>query len=748
MLASSKYTQSVMDHYSFLEALRRIDERKALRIRATSQPVADAVTIGAEAWDRKARQLLLSGRREEALSAWTQALSCKVDELALLETIGLGLRQIDHDPAALFERLARSGSDDDTSSSTGKSNDHWQAICLSALRQDWPAALPLLEAECEKNPYSNRCVRNFVLALKHLGQEGRAQCELAAADAITGNWRTAADAFLNAPLSTVASPAYLAVAIRTLRHSGDEARALELASGAAKQGRCNPAARYQWATALMDQHRAGEALDVLREGAKDDWLSRLQAGLILPGVPESQRAMDQADARVIQFIHQLDDLQLPTDGEALKELEAALEPNFYLAYRDEPDLATTREFGNFVSKVVTGRFPEFSQPLACTDVTRRRIRIGYVTRHAMYHTVTRHFAGWISHANHADFELHLFQISNIQDWMSGYLQAQVDVCHPSCTDTESLARQVRSTELDVLVHIAVGMDPLTFRLAALRLAKVQCVAWGHPVSTGLPAVDFFISANGFEPDSAQEHYSERLMTLPGLGASMAMMQLPGQPATRPRLGLPEQGTLFVSPQSPFKYLPRHDDIYARIAEKNDDSFFVFVEAEMPAWARTFRRRIETSFLRFGLAPEDHLIFLKPLEFEDFLALLGCCDVMLDTMGWSGGQTSYDALSCDLPIVTLPGQMMRGRQTYGMLRQIGVEDTIATDVDDYIRIAVRLGKDRALRDDVARRIRENKHKLFNDLRPVRALEAFYRWAAGAAKPGDMELFKLWPRVAQP
>lgn len=732
-----------MDHYSFLEALRRIDERKALRGRTTSQAVADAVTTDAAAWNERARELLLSGRHEEALSAWTHALSCKVDDLALLESIGFGLRQIDHDPAALLERIARSRSDDDTSSTNVESNDLWQAVCLSVLRQDWAAALPLLEEECEKNPYSNRCARNLVLALRHLGQEGRALCELAAADAIIGNWRAAADTFLSAPFASVASPAYLAVAIRTFRHSGDEAHALELASDAARKGLCNPAARYQWATALMDQHRAQEALDVLNGDAKNDWMSRLLAGLILPGVPESQLVVDQADARVVQFIRHLDDLQLPKDEEELKELEAALEPNFYLAYRDQPDLETTRKFGNFVSKVVTARFPEYTQPIARADLVRRRIRIGYITRHAMYHTVTRHFAGWISHADHAEFELHLFQISNVQDWMSGYLQAEVDVYHPSCTDIESLARQIRSAELDVLVHIAVGMDPLTYRLAALRLATVQCVAWGHPVSTGLPAADYYISATGFEPDNGQEHYSERLVTLPGLGASMSMMPLPEQPTTRSRLGLPEQGTLFVSPQSPFKYLPSYDDIYARIASATGNSIFVFVEDELPAWARTFRKRIETSFLRFGLEPEDQLVFLKPLPFEDFLSLLGCCDVMLDTMGWSGGQTSYDALACGLPIVTLPGQMMRGRQTYGMLRQIGVEDTIASDVDDYVRIAVRLGKDRAWRDDVTRRVRENKHLLFNDVRPVRALEAFYRWAVGNARPEDEGKFRLWP-----
>jgi predicted O-linked N-acetylglucosamine transferase (SPINDLY family) len=104
--------------------------------------------------------------------------------------------------------------------------------------------------------------------------------------------------------------------------------------------------------------------------------------------------------------------------------------------------------------------------------------------------------------------------------------------------------------------------------------------------------------------------------------------------------------------------------------------------------------------------------------------------MLDTLRWSGGQTSVDALDCGLPVVTLPGALMRGRQSYGMLKLIGVEELIATDVEDYLRIANRVCGDPAWRESLSQRIRERCGRLFDDAEPIAALEAFYRDATSA------------------
>jgi predicted O-linked N-acetylglucosamine transferase (SPINDLY family) len=94
--------------------------------------------------------------------------------------------------------------------------------------------------------------------------------------------------------------------------------------------------------------------------------------------------------------------------------------------------------------------------------------------------------------------------------------------------------------------------------------------------------------------------------------------------------------------------------------------------------------------------------------------------MLDTLRWSGGNTSLDAIACGLPVVTLPGRFMRARQSAAMLRLAGVPDLVATDVDGYVALAQRLALDRAWRDEIAARVAAGAARIFDDPAPVATL----------------------------
>ena len=97
--------------------------------------------------------------------------------------------------------------------------------------------------------------------------------------------------------------------------------------------------------------------------------------------------------------------------------------------------------------------------------------------------------------------------------------------------------------------------------------------------------------------------------------------------------------------------------------------------------------------------------------------------------WSGGNTSLDALASGLPLVTLPGAFMRGRQSAAMLTDLGLDELIAADAADYVEKAVALGRDRERREALAARIAEGRGRLFERDEPVRAFEEFIARAAG-------------------
>ena len=132
----------------------------------------------------------------------------------------------------------------------------------------------------------------------------------------------------------------------------------------------------------------------------------------------------------------------------------------------------------------------------------------------------------------------------------------------------------------------------------------------------------------------------------------------------------------------------------------------------------FTRRMVRALDAHGVAA-DRLRILPPVPHDDYLRINLLCDAMLDTLHWSGGNTSLDALACGLPIATLPGAFMRGRQSAAMLRIVGVPELVAGDRAAYVALATRLAGDPQWRGDLAARIRAARSRLFDTKAPVEA-----------------------------
>jgi predicted O-linked N-acetylglucosamine transferase (SPINDLY family) len=266
------------------------------------------------------------------------------------------------------------------------------------------------------------------------------------------------------------------------------------------------------------------------------------------------------------------------------------------------------------------------------------------------------------------------------------------------------------------------MDSTSARLAAQRLAAVQCASWGHPETTGLPTIDTFFSSQLMEPEGAQDHYSEQLVRLPGLGVLIDEPEDKPDPVTRSDLNLKDDALVFWCAQSLAKYLPEYDDIYPRIAEALPRAQFVFIGQKHAGEAQNrFVVRMQAAFRRRGLDFADHAVMLSPLSKAGFLGALRVADVLLDSPGWSGCNSTLETLGAALPMVTLDAPLMRGRHTAAILRRLGLERLIARDVDGFVATALGLGADADLRRRIGGEIAARKGRLYGDKAPIRAME---------------------------
>ena len=67
--------------------------------------------------------------------------------------------------------------------------------------------------------------------------------------------------------------------------------------------------------------------------------------------------------------------------------------------------------------------------------------------------------------------------------------------------------------------------------------------------------------------------------------------------------------------------------------------------------------------------------------------------------------------------------MRGRHTYGILKTLGIDETIANSKNEYVEIAVKLARDINFRKHIINKIKNQKNKLYNNDKPIRFLEDF-------------------------
>jgi predicted O-linked N-acetylglucosamine transferase (SPINDLY family) len=140
------------------------------------------------------------------------------------------------------------------------------------------------------------------------------------------------------------------------------------------------------------------------------------------------------------------------------------------------------------------------------------------------------------------------------------------------------------------------------------------------------------------------------------------------------------------------------------------------------------------FAAHGLAAADYCVILPRMLQPQFVGAIGLCDIVLDSIGWSGFTTTLDGFYHDHPVVTLAGPLMRGRHTTAVLTMMGVTETIAGTVDDYIAVAQRLATDATWRNAIRERMRATKHLVYRDHTSITALEEFLTRVARDRRAG--------------
>ena len=524
---------------------------------------------------------------------------------------------------------------------------------------------------------------------------------------------------------------------------GEEGRVQDAADCFTEAARLNPSmvevhvnagALYHEAGALQEAGRHYErALGLKPDNIAALW-GRCMAQLeILHDRSEGVASSRQRYREHLEGLVRAVTLDNPGRIQAASKIVGSAQP-FYLAYQDENDRDLQRLYGDLVCRIQAARYPQWSRPRAMPPTAAGgRLRVGIVSGFFCYHSNWKiPIKGWIENLDARRFALYGYHTGKKKDAETEVARKSFVRFFEGPAPVEEFCRAIAADRLHVLIYPEVGMNPMAAQLAALRLAPVQCASWGHPDTSGLPTMDYYLSSELMEPADADEHYTERLIRLPNLSIHYTAPQIQAARDDRSAFGLRQDAIVYFCAQSLFKYLPQHDHIFPRIALEAGDCQFAFLQyGKCREINERFTARLGRAFAEYGLRADRCVSLLPQQDPAHYQALNRLADVFLDSIGWSGCNSTLEAAAFGLPIVTLPGKLMRGRHTVAILGMMGIEETIAESLEEYVRIAVRLAKDSAWRKHISEATRLNVNRVCRDMDCIRGLEIFLEKAVATA-----------------
>src|SRR5262249_44821011 len=152
--------------------------------------------------------------------------------------------------------------------------------------------------------------------------------------------------------------------------------------------------------------------------------------------------------------------------------------------------------------------------------------------------------GLIENLSRELFDVTVFSVGAPDEPVARAIQKAADTHIPLSVGLRMARQAIAAQNLDILFYADLGMDPITFSLAFSRLAPVQCVTWGHPVTTGIPTIDYFVSSSLLEGDGSEAQYSEKLVRPSNLAVCYRRPSLPARPKSRSDFGLPDDAHLY------------------------------------------------------------------------------------------------------------------------------------------------------------------------------------------------------------
>lgn len=379
----------------------------------------------------------------------------------------------------------------------------------------------------------------------------------------------------------------------------------------------------------------------------------------------------------------------------LREAPAHLIPNPWTIF-PVSDSASTQ-------KLVAERYASAAVDTLPRDIMSLRVsgsdplKIGYLSPDFRAHPVAECMLPVIRAHKELGTDVHVFSLCDpsSEDRLTTEVEEASSSFH-RCTTLEykDFKNLVRETEVDLLVDLAVYTSTGRPNYLALGLAPIQINHLGYSGTSGARAYDFIVGDKFIIPEKYEKYYSEKVIRLDVPIISSGLRDTSSiAPHSRKDHGLPEGPVIFGCLATPYKFGTRLLRVWAEIMKKVPESIFLVGALSDSAFAG-----VVGEFRKLGIS-EDRLFRSEfQLTREAHFGRLKLVDVFLDTYPYNAHSLAADAISANVPVVTLSGSPFASRVAGSLNDHFGLNDLVASTDKHYLAAAVRIAQEAALRSD--------------------------------------------------
>ena len=263
---------------------------------------------------------------------------------------------------------------------------------------------------------------------------------------------------------------------------------------------------------------------------------------------------------------------------------------------------------------------------------------------------------------------------------------------------DALAEKIRADAIDILIDLS-GHTAHNRLLTFVRKPAPVQVSWmGYPCTTGLKAMDYYLTDRSFlPPGEFDNQFTEKIVQIP---ASVPFLPSKNAPPINELPALSNGYITFGSFNRPSKLSSSVIALWAKLLRELPDSRLVLGGMALDGK----HNALIAQFAKEGIT-QNRLVFYARSDLDSYLGLHNQVDICLDTFPYNGGTTTLHALWMGVPTLTLAGSTPAGRSGASILSNVDLREFIAVDAADFIQKAIYWSGNLAVLSDIRAELRE-------------------------------------------